>query len=739
VTIPLRVLVLHDRESDAELMVHELRRTGFDPEWRRVETERDYLESLGLGVHVILADDRMPGFTAARALELLRERDLDVPFVVVSGLARLGPAVAEALEQKRLREAERATLAALRESEERYRLIAENVTDGIFLIDLEGRLVFGNRSAEKITGYTLAEFGGQPIFSLLTAKSAEAAMARLSLAETGHSVPPTFQVEIVRNDGRKVWVETHVTNVVKDGQVVGRLGVMSDISERKRAEEALRLLESAVRQAGESIIITTAELDLPGPEIVFVNPAFMKMTGYTADEMIGRTPRILQGPLTDRDMRRRLREDLAAGREFFGETINYRKDRTPFPIALHISPVRDERGAVTHFVAIQRDLTEQKRADEELANQREALYQSEKLSAMGQLLAGVAHELNNPLTVIIGHTTMLRRTAPSDFRERAGKISDAAERCRRIVKNFLALARQHPMEQRRVDLNSVVRGATELLAYPLRVDTVEVSLSLAGDRLEMWGDADQLHQLIVNLISNAHHAMREIGPPRRLTITTRQREGERITLEVADTGPGIPAEIQSRIFEPFFTTKPAGQGTGLGLSLCRSIVERHQGTISVASTRGRGATFCVEIPVGTPSEEAEEAVALSDPPQTRGRRILVVDDDPDVAELLAEVLVRAGHAVETAANGAQALDKIRGGSYDIVFCDMRMPELDGPGLYREVERRRPGLLKRWIFLTGDSLGQETAEFLDRVRAPTLMKPFDLGDVWRLVAAVTAQE
>ncbi len=755
----IHVLIVKDVEAEAELMAAALRQAGFAPEWRRAATEAEYVNHLEPGLDVILGDYRLPSFSAERALHILKERELDVPFIVVSGtiredaavalmkqgaidylfkdrLAHLGSAVAQALEHKRLRAATRAAEAALRDSEERYRLITETIRDAIFMIDLEGRLIFGNRSGEDLTGYSLAEFRGLPIASLLSLEAARESAARLAAVRAGEDVSPWFETEITRKDGTRVWVEAQVATVLRDGAPVGRIGVVRDITERRRSEESLRLLESAVRHAGESIIITTAELDLPGPQILFVNPAFVKITGYTAEEVIGRTPRILQGPLSDRAALDRLRAELSAGQESYGETINYRKDRTPFPVAWHITPVRDEQGRVGHFVGIQRDLTEEKRAEQQLAAQREALYQSEKLGAMGQLLAGVAHELNNPLSVVIGHATLLAGTAPPEVAERAAKIQSAAERCGRIVKNFLALARQRPTRREPVDLKRVVREAVELLAYPLRVDTVEVTQRLAAELPALSADPDELHQVVVNLISNAQQAMRESASPRKLTITTR-RAGDRAVLEVADTGPGVPAEIRSKIFEPFFTTKPPGQGTGLGLSLCQSIVERHRGTLSVESAPGAGATFRVEIPVGSPAEEANRTAVGPASPPARPYRILVVDDELDVAELLKEMLAADGHEVETATNGVHALEKIRAQSYDLVFCDMRMPELDGPSLYRQVAQSRPEQVKRWIFLTGDVLSPETTAFLESIRTPTLTKSFGPDDLRRVVAQVAA--
>jgi len=226
------------------------------------------------------------------------------------------------------------------------------------------------------------------------------------------------------------------------------------------------------------------------------------------------------------------------------------------------------------------------------------LVQTEKLATMGQLLAGVAHELNNPLSVVLGQAALLgEMTAGGPLAARAAQICQAAERCARVVKNFLSLARQHPPERRFVQLNQIIQEAVELLAYPLRVDNVDVCLALAHDLPTLWADPHQLHQVMVNLIANAQQAMHETPQRRQLTLTTRfEVVSQRVSVAVADTGPGIPPELREQIFEPFFTTKPPGAGTGLGLSLCQGIVEGHEGTIHVESQPGQGTVFVVELP-----------------------------------------------------------------------------------------------------------------------------------------------
>jgi signal transduction histidine kinase len=378
--------------------------------------------------------------------------------------------------------------------------------------------------------------------------------------------------------------------------------------------------------------------------------------------------------------------------------------------------------------------------EEQVRDRTQQFLQSEKLAAMGSLLAGVAHELNNPLSVVMGQAALIQQTAgEGPMAARAGKIAKAAERCARIVKNFLALARQQPMERQAVSLNRVVEEAVELLAYPLRVDSVETALELAPDLPDIWADPHQLHQVVVNLVSNAHQAIHAIETSRRIILTTRlDAASGRVQLEVADTGPGIPEDVQRRIFEPFFTTKPAGQGTGLGLSLCQGIVERHGGAIRVASRPGHGARFFVQLPIDLRQTDAAKTARAALPSPISERAVLIVDDDRDVAETLWDFLRLDGHHAEIVADGTLALEKLRDGRYDLILSDVKMPELDGPRFYTQLERRHPEFLRRVAFLTGDTLSPETTAFLERTRVPTMAKPFTLEQVRRVLQQV-AQE
>ena len=388
---------------------------------------------------------------------------------------------------------------------------------------------------------------------------------------------------------------------------------------------------------------------------------------------------------------------------------------------------------------LHRAVEDQNRSLEQTVSERtRQLLQTEKIATMGSLLAGVAHELNNPLAVVSGNAELLRaRVTDPDLVRRADRIKDATDRCVRIVRNFLALARQRPPERSVVSLAGVVRGAVELLGYQLRTDDVQVTIDLPERLPTLWADEHQLHQVLVNLIGNAHHAMRRQSGPRAITIRARHdAERGQIRIEVGDTGPGIAPDVRAKIFEPFFTTKPVGEGTGLGLSLCRGIVEEHRGTIAVESEPGRGTTFVIDLPVLAPPHAAM-AVEDDTLPPLRPGNVLVIDDEAEIGAVVAEALGHDGHRADVATNGRMGLEMLAKHPYDAIVCDTKMAVLDGESFFEELGRRFPTLQRRVIFHTGDMLSREKRAFLERTGRPVLAKPCDLGELRRLVRRVLA--
>jgi CheY-like chemotaxis protein len=284
---------------------------------------------------------------------------------------------------------------------------------------------------------------------------------------------------------------------------------------------------------------------------------------------------------------------------------------------------------------------------------------------------------------------------------------------------------------------TVIEGALELAGYGLRTAGVEVSLDVAPGLPDVWGDADQLHQVLVNLVVNAQQALTAVALPRRLIVRAQAAAGE-VVVEVEDNGPGMPPEVRKRIFEPFFTTKPQGVGTGVGLSVCHGIITAHGGRIEVDTAPGRGTLFRLTVPaaVGATADKAESVAAL---PAGRGR-VLVVDDEREIAELVAETLSRDGFEVEAVGSGRAALARIAQGGIDLVLSDLRMPDTDGATLIEAVRESRPELISRLILITGDALGAGTNEVVREAGVPVLEKPLDLRvlrqEVRRLLEAET---
>jgi signal transduction histidine kinase len=365
------------------------------------------------------------------------------------------------------------------------------------------------------------------------------------------------------------------------------------------------------------------------------------------------------------------------------------------------------------------------------------LMQADKLKALGTLLSGVAHELNNPLSTIRLSIQLVRRTALMDdgLTRRMEVMETACLRASRIIRDLLAFARRQPPERKRVDVNQVVQSTLNLQTSQLELHRIRVVSALAP-LPEIWADPHQLQQVFLNVFSNAIHAMKAGGRHGVLTVATEQR-GAEVAVTIDDDGPGIPPEHLGRIFDPFFTTKDTGAGTGLGLSLAIGIVEAHGGRLYAENLPGAGARFTVHLPIG----ESAEAVASAPPGPpvvaVAGANVLVVEDEEPLRGLVTEVLHGLGHHVIEATTGHEALARLREHSYDLVVLDLRLPDVDGQAVWERALAPNPRLAGRVVFMTGDIMSAETQGFLDEAGRPFLLKPFTMEEVGRVVSEVLA--
>ena len=375
----------------------------------------------------------------------------------------------------------------------------------------------------------------------------------------------------------------------------------------------------------------------------------------------------------------------------------------------------------------------------DLRQTQDQLLQAEKLSAVGQLIAGVAHELNNPLTTIKGYTQllMLEASVDEDVRKDLERIEQAAERCRRIVGNLMTFARRQKSEKAMCNINEVLEDTIALQEYRLSVENITVVRDFDSELPMTFADRYQLQQVFLNIVGNAQYAMRDTQGG-VLVVSSRQT-GDNLRIEITDTGPGISPDVRSRLFEPFFTTKPPGEGTGLGLSICYGIVRAHDGTIRVRSEPGHGAAFIVDLPVVERRGEdatAEQPDGVQVCPEPSKASILVVDDEEDILRLVQSLLQSEGYIVDIAKTGMQALEFLNLCSewhYRLILSDLKMPGLDGIRLYSHLRFNYPGLEKRIVFMTGDTSSSETQAFLESAGLDYMTKPFDLETLLKVVA------
>jgi PAS domain S-box-containing protein len=615
---------------------------------------------------------------------------------------------------------------ALRESEASYRAIFDAAEDAIFVHDMEtGAIVDANAKASVAFGYTREEFRHLTVGALSSGEhpyTQEDAMGLMARAISGEQMHTEWRSR--HKDGSLHWHEVFGKRV-KIGGHDRVLALARDITGRKTAEAALRASEEQYRAMFNASIDGLALWTAEG-ELVDTNPALRRIYGQDEDRFAALSTERWDGPCYAAEFLR----SVAAGESRHVEVTELRRDGSTLEIEVHGIPMRYQ--GKPHVLTIARDVTEKKRSATELARQRETLYQREKLAALGSLLAGVAHELNNPLSVVVARAVLLEERGDPATRAAAVKIRVAAERCARIVRTFLAMARQQRPERGPVVINDVVVAALDMTGYAIRTSSVAVDLDLAPDIPPTLADADQLHQVLLNLIINAQQSLQDRPLPRRIRVATRFfAAADLIRITVTDNGPGIPAHLRARIFEPYFTTKPTGMGLGVGLAVSLGIVEAHGGTLTVDDAPEGGAIFTIALPVGA----VDAAMTEELPPMTSGggRRILIVDDEAEIRDALAEILVAAGYGVDGVDSGRAALERMAAEVYDVILTDLRMPDLDGRALYEEIERRWPGNGARVVFVTGDTLTTASREFVAQTGRPVIEKPFLPNEVRHVVA------
>ncbi len=497
----------------------------------------------------------------------------------------------------------------------RLAALVDSAEDAIIGQDLNGLVTSWNHGAENIFGYAANEAVGTAMRQLLPADRLDEEKQVMEKVRHGEGVKDLV-TQRLHKDGRCLTVSV-TTSPIKDaaGQFVGSSLMARDITARQDVEESLRLLSSAVEHAKEAIMVTEADLDFPGPRIVFVNPAFSQMTGYSAAESLGQTPRLLQGPRTDKAVLRRLRQNLEHGEMFAGETVNYRKDGSEYDLEWQIAPIRNPAGKITHFVAVQRDVTQRNCATRELETTVRQLFNAN--AAKDRILAVTTHDLRSPLSAVWGLAGFLRDgtlgPVNAEQVENLDLMIGSLEAMLALVNDLLDVAtlddKSMRIDRRPLDLAPLLAQAGAAYTLIAAQKKQRLRLEVAATPLKMEGDEIRLKRVLENLILNAI----KFSPLNSLISVGARAEGEFITVWVDDEGPGVPEAEQAKLFTDYGRTsnRPTGgeSSTGLGLAICRRIIHAHGGSITMRNRAAGGAHFEFTLPRTGLPQRAESQVA----------------------------------------------------------------------------------------------------------------------------------
>ena len=716
---PASVLIVDD-DGTCETIAGALRLKGYTV--HVAKHRRAALDVVaGQGIELAIVDIKFPEMSGLDLLQAIKGVSPNIEVIVVTASAPLpttirtikGAAFAyvvkpfemehliatlnKAHEKQRLAE-------ALRQSEERYRLVTEHIHDAVFLLDLENRFTFGNGRVEELTGYRLHELEGRPISVVLTPEGTRAAAARSDTLRAGHDVPLFYETELIRKDRTKISVEVNSTSVVRGGEIIARLAVARDITQRKQAEAAVRESEERFRATFEQAAVGIAHADIAG-RWLRMNQQLCEILGYTQEELRTLTFQEITHP-DDLDT------DLTAHRRLLANEIQsyatekrfVKKGGSIVWVHLTVSFARDAAGEPQYWIAVIQDISERKRLEQELLH-------AQKLEGVGQLAGGIAHDFNNVLTVIIGRSYLiLRRLRPADPLYRHFEvIQKTADRAAGLTQQLLAFSRKQVLQPKVVDLNMLVGQSATMLTRLIGED-IELTFVPGEDLGRVRVDPGQLEQVIVNLAVNARDAMPQGG---RLTIETGNVAldetyaarhvgvvpGAHVMLAVSDTGTGMDAATKARMFEPFFTTKGPGEGTGLGLATAYGIIAQSGGHVRVYSEVGSGTSFKMYLPrVSGPADTLEAAAPIAMPSGVE--TILLIEDEEEVRKLAREVLEQCGYTVLEASVGSDAMlmAQRHAGTIELLLTDVVMPRMSGRALAEHITAVRPEI--RVLFMSG---------------------------------------
>ncbi|MBN1543158.1 PAS domain S-box protein [candidate division KSB1 bacterium] len=745
----MHVLIIEEENQAVERVVQILEQAGLLKSWKQAANSQQFLALLDAPVDCILSSEGVTDLSCLQALKLIQSRRLDVPFILLTvhdnhqvaieclkrgaddcvyrdQLGRLpaavGAAVKKAAERSKQKRLEKALMIT--------KFAVDHAAMAMYWIGLDGRLMWVNGAGLKLLGCSTAEINQiriEMIDPALTDSNWNEFVGALR-ATNSHVHETRFQ----RKNGHFLPVEVTANLFETDGREYLLLFAL-DITQRKAAEREHSRLVTAVEQAAESIVIT----DVKG-RILYVNPAFESISGYSRDEVLGKSTSLIKSGRHPRVFYNELWGTLTSGESWHGRFINRRKDGSLFEEEATISPIKDQQGQIINFVAVKRDVTHE-------VDLEKQFIQSQKMEAIGRLAGGVAHDFNNLLTVINGYCELMlsQVDARDPLHSNIEQINKSVQKGANLTRQLLAFSRQEPLEAKVIDLNRTIAELSKLMKRMLGED-IELETRLDSNAGNIKADPGQIEQIIVNLAVNAREAMPQGG---KLILRTEPVEldeaycrthlnahiGEHVLFTVSDTGIGMTEEVQLKIFDPFFTTKKTG--TGLGLSTVFGIVSQYEGHIECESELEKGTKFKIFLPrVTEPVQDIPEKQALKTLP--RGEEtILLVEDEEDVKSLAARMLRLQGYRVLEAQHGGEALLTCEQFSepIDLLITDVIMPQMSGSDLAKRLQKVKPAM--KVLYMSGYASNILTKDHPDKTDLAFMPKPFTLQQIAHKVREV----
>jgi PAS domain S-box-containing protein len=624
------------------------------------------------------------------------------------------------------------------------RTIVEDSPLAIYVFQ-EGRLAFVNRSFVELSGYSREELSKIDYLTLIHPDFRDEVIRQTEMALAGgiSAVPQEPEIRILRKNGETRLVQIR-PRIIEYARRPAVLGFATDISDHKHIDQMLQESEARYRMLVDSLSDVVWIFNFTEPKrLVYVSPSVTQLLGYTVEEAMSKS---IEDVLTPASLEvamgvlMRVSPDASRGQLSRHEPLTLeleliRKDGSIMPVEVKYSVVMGSNVEPPRILALARDISERKALEAEHLDIERKGQAASRLAAIGEMAAGIAHEINNPLTSVVGFSELLMsRELPEAIKKDLEIINEGAKRVAAIVRRLSVFARQSKPLRRRTDINKIAENALRLRAYHLQTGGIEVETDFAPDLPEVLADSGQLTEVFLNIVVNAETEMSLAHGQGRLRVST-ETVGEWVRISFQDDGPGVSAENMQRLFTPFFTTRPIGMGTGLGLSISYGIITQHGGRIWAESELGRGATFLIELPVIAKHGASEETGQIQKLGRALGARVLVVDDEADVRGFLHRVLTDWGYHVDVAESGPEALERIKDRSYAAILVDIRMPSMSGIELCRTLKETDAKALAKVILITGDVLSPDSATFVSVFKLPLVTKPIDLVDLNRKITAI----